>query len=63
MTVQDIEIIERDNNIPPEKSILAKEELKEIFSKDTRSLEELVNSLIERKAISRSIARKYFGVN
>ncbi len=37
------------------------EELKEICSKDERSLKELVDSLIERKVISLSIARKYFG--
>lgn len=36
------------------------DEIKEYYSKDERSLEELVNSLIERKAISLSIARKYF---
>lgn len=37
------------------------EEIKEYYSKDERSLEELINSLIERKVISSSIARKYFG--
>ena len=39
---------------------MTEKELKEYYSKDERSLEELVNSLIERKAISLSIARKYF---
>lgn len=42
---------------------MTERELKETLSKDTRSLEELVNVLIERKVISPSIARKYFGVN
>ena len=37
------------------------DEIKEYYSGDERSLEELVNSLIERKVISLSIARKYFG--
>ena len=37
------------------------DEIKEYYSKDERSLEELVNSLIERKVISPSIAKKYFG--
>lgn len=42
---------------------MTEKELKETLSKDTRSLEELVNALIEKGAISPSIARKYFGVN
>ena len=37
------------------------EEIKEYYSKDNRSLDELISSLIERKVISLSIARKYFG--
>ena len=37
------------------------DEIKEYYSKDERSLEELVSSLIERKVINLSIARKYFG--
>ena len=37
------------------------DEIKEYYSKDERSLEELVSSLIERKVISPSIAKKYFG--
>lgn len=37
------------------------DEIKEYHSKDERGLEELVNSLIERKVISPSIAKKYFG--
>lgn len=37
------------------------EEIKEYYSKDKRSLDELINSLIERKIISLSIAKKYFG--
>ena len=35
-------------------------ELKEYFDNDKRSLEELTNSLVERKAISPSVAKKYF---
>lgn len=40
---------------------MTEKELKEHYSKDKRSLEELVSSLVERKIISLSIARKYFG--
>lgn len=37
------------------------EEIKEYYFKDKRGLDELVNSLIERKAINLTIAKKYFG--
>lgn len=40
--------------------MMSEETLKEICAKDERSLEELINSLIERKAISLKIAKKYF---
>lgn len=38
------------------------EEIRNYCAKDKRSLEELVNALIERKGITRSVAKKYFGV-
>lgn len=36
------------------------EEIREYCARDKRNLEELVKSLIERKGITRSVAKKYF---
>lgn len=40
---------------------MSAEELKEICDKDERTLQELVNALIERGGISTAVAKKYFG--
>lgn len=39
------------------------EEIRKYCENDNRTLRELVNSLIERKGISKAAAKKYFGVN
>ncbi len=48
MSEMDIEIIERDNNIPPEESILAKKADKTIFE----ILEDVYREMWERRPVS-----------
>lgn len=61
MTVEDIEIIERDNNIPPEKSILAEEERRNNMKKEytKEELKALFESNIW-KVFHENNERKYF---